>query len=141
MNKVLKLEYWNTCDIGNVFYQGGQHFWFFLNADVGEAFHEITEDGQENGDGDFVPTYRRQIKRYLIRTELLPGYLIDALYFIRLHDNIYLTLKSGEVEKIQNVQIEHEWQFEKYLATAVITFDMDEKVIVGACCDNMEIQN
>jgi len=140
MNKVLKIEYWNTCDIGNVYYQGGHHFWFFLDADVGEPFHEITEDGQENGDGDFVPTFRRHLKKYQIKTGLLPEYLIDALYFMRLHDNIEITLKSGEKEPIYNVNVEHEWAFEKYFAMATITFDMDEKVVVGACCNNMELQ-
>ena len=58
MNKYLKFEYWNTCDLGNIYYQGGQHFIFYLDADVGEPIHEEVEEGQENGDGDFIPTYR-----------------------------------------------------------------------------------
>ena len=45
MNKYLKFEYWNTCDLGNIYYQGGQHFWFYLDADILEPFHEETEDG------------------------------------------------------------------------------------------------
>ena len=40
MNKYLKFEYWNTCDLGNIYYQGGQHFIFYLDADVGEPIHE-----------------------------------------------------------------------------------------------------
>ena len=39
MNKYLKFEYWNTCDLGNIYYQGGQHFWFYLDGDVLEPFH------------------------------------------------------------------------------------------------------
>jgi len=140
-NKYLKFEYWNTCDLGNIYYQGGQHFWFFLDGDVGEPFYEEVEDGQENGDGDFVPTYRRQIKKYLIKSALVPDYLVDAMKRMELHDNIELTWKTGEVEQIYNVSVEPEWQFEKkcHQATVTITFDMDEKITVGACCDNLTV--
>jgi len=142
MNKYLKFEYWNTCDLGNVYYQGGQHFWFFLDGDVGEPFYEEVEDGQENGDGDFVPTYRRQIKKYLIKSSLVPDYLVDAMKRMELHDNIELTWKTGEVEQIYNVSVEPEWQFEKkcHQATVTITFDMNEKITVGACCDNLTVE-
>ena len=142
MNKYLKFEYWNTCDLGNIYYQGGQHFIFYLDADVGEPIHEEVEEGQENGDGDFIATYRRQMKRYRIRTGLIPDYLIDAIQRMKLHDHIELTFKSGEVEQIYNVDCEVEWQFEKYAwqGTVTLTFDMDESITVGACCDNLVVQ-
>ena len=142
MNKYLKFECWNTCDLGNIHYQDGQHFIFYLDADVGEPIHEEVEEGQENGDGDFIPTYRRQMKRYRIRTGLIPDYLIDAIQRMKLHDNIELTFKSGEVEQIYNVDVEPEWQFEKYAwqGTMTLTFDMDESITVGACCDNLVVQ-
>jgi hypothetical protein len=141
MNKYLKFEYWNTCDLGNIYYQGGQHFWFFLDGDVLEPFHEEVEDGQENGDGDFIPTFRRGMKRYRIRTGLVPDYMVDAIQRMKLHDHIELTFKTGEIEQIYNVDVEMEWVFEKmcHQATVVLTFDMDEKIVVGACCDNLPI--
>jgi len=60
---------------------------------------------------------------------------------MKLHDNIELTFKTGEVEQIYNVEIEAEWVFEKYLwqAIATLTFDMDEKVVISGCCDNMTV--
>jgi len=141
MNKYLKFEYWDTCDLGNIYYQGGQHFWFYLDGDVLEPFHEETEDGQENGDGDFIPTYRRGMKRYRIRTGLVPDYMVDAIQRMKLHDHIELTFKTGEIEQVYNVDVEMEWQFEKkcHQATVVLTFDMDEKIVVGACCDNLTV--
>ena len=142
MNKYLKFEYWNTCDLGNIYYQGGQHFIFYLDADVGEPIHEEVEEGQENGDGDFIATYRRQMKRYRIRTGLISDYLIDAIQRMKLHDHIELTFKSGEVEQIYNVDCEVEWQFEKYAwqGTVTLTFDIDESITVGACCDNLTVE-
>ncbi len=141
MNKYLKFEYWNTCDLGNIYYQGGQKFLFYLDGDVLEPFHEDTEDGQEDGEGDFIATYRRQMKRYRIRTALVPDYLVDAMQRMKLHDNIWLTFKTGEIERVYNVDVEVDWQFEKYCwqGTVVLTFDMDEKVIIGACCDNLTV--
>ena len=37
---------------------------------------------------------------------------------------------------------EAEWQFEKYAwqGTVALTFDMDESITVGACCDNLVVQ-
>ncbi len=141
MNKYLKFEYWNTCDLGNIYYQGGQHFWFYLDGDVLEPFHEDIEDGQEDGEGDFIPTYRRQMKRYRIRTSLLSDYLIDAMQRMKLHDHIELTFKTGEIEQIYNLDVEPEWQFEKHCwqGTVTLTFDMDEKVVLGSCCDNLTV--
>lgn len=141
MNKYLKFEYWNECDLGNIYYQGGQTFLFYLDGDVLEPFHEDTEEGQENGDGDFIPTYRKQMKRYRIRTMLVSDYLVDAVQRMKMHDHIELTFKTGEVERIYNLDVEPEWQFEKHLyqATMVLTFDMDESITVGACCDNLVV--
>jgi len=141
MNKYLMFEYWNSCDLGNLYYQGGQTFKFYLDGDIVEPFMEDTEDGQENGDGDFVPTYRKQLKKYRIKSSLVSDYLVDAIQRMKLHDNIELTFKTGEVEQIFNLDVEVEWQFEKYLyqATVTITFDLDEKVVIGACCDNLTV--
>ena len=51
---------------------------------------------------------------------------IDAIQRMKLHDNIELTFKSGEIEQIYNVDCEAEWQFEKYAwqGTVTLTFDM-----------------
>lgn len=142
MNKYLRFEYWNTCDLGNLYYQGGQHFIFYLDGDIIEPFHEDTEDGQENGEGEFVPTYRRQVKRYIIRTALVSDYLIDAIQMMKLHDHIELTFKTGEVEQIYNLDVAPEWQFEKHLyqGTLTLTFDMNESVLLTSCCDNLTVQ-
>lgn len=142
MNKYLKIEYWNSCDLGNIYYQGGQHFWFFLDADVMEPFHEDIEDGQENGEGQFIATYRKQTKRYRIRTGLVSDYLIDAIQRMKLHDHVELTFKTGEIEQIYNIDVEVEWEFEKqlYQGIVTITFDIDESVLLTACCNNLTVE-
>lgn len=142
MNKYLKIEYWNTCDLGKIYYQGGQQFYFYLDGDVLEPAHEDTEDGHENGDGEFIPTYRKQVKRYTIRTALVSDYLIDAIHRMKLHDNIYLTFKTGERERIYNVEVSVDWVFERFLHQGMVTltFDIGEGVTLSACCSReMEI--
>lgn len=141
MNKYLKFEYWNTCDLGNIYYQGGQKFTFLIDADISEPIHIDTEEGQENGQGEFTPTYRKQIKRYKIKTGLLSDYLIDAIQRMKLHDHIELTFKTGEIEQIYNVDVDVEWQFEKFLhqGTVTLTFDMNESVLLTSCCDNLTV--
>lgn len=133
----LKLEFWSDCSLGAIYYGTDMHFIIYLDADVEQMFFEESEEGQENGDGDFVPSFRRQLKRYKIITQELPEHMVDALYRMKLNDYIQLTWKTGEIDDIYNIQVEHEWFAEKTYAIVTITFDMDEKCVTGGCCTEL----
>lgn len=137
MNKYLKLEYWNTCDLGDIPYSviDDLKFTIYLDADVSEPFEEYEEEGEEDGFKEFTPTFRRSTKKYKIKTDLLPESLIDALQRMKLHNNIQLTYKTGQVETIYHVTIETDYPFDDRYAKATITFDIGEKIIVGKCCN------
>jgi hypothetical protein len=136
MNTYLKLEYTNSCDLGEIPYSviDDLVFVIYLDADVSETFEEYEEEGEENGYKEFTPTFRRTTKKYKIKTDLLPEHLIDALQRMKLHDTITLTFKTGQVETINHVTIETDYPFDDRYAKAVITFDIGEKVVVGKCC-------
>jgi hypothetical protein len=56
---------------------------------------------------------------------------------MKMNDYVQLTWKTGEVDDIYNISVEHEWFAEKTYAIATITFDMDEKCVVGGCCTEL----
>jgi hypothetical protein len=137
MNQYLKLEYTNTCDLGEIPYSSVADLLFliYLDADVTETFEEYEEEGEEDGFKEFTPTFRRTTKKYKIKTDLLPEHLIDALQRMKLHDSIQLTFKTGQVETIYHVTVETDYPFDDRYAKATITFDIGERVVVGKCCN------
>jgi len=93
------------------------------------------EQGQENGNGVFIPTWQRQDKIYQIRTKLLPQYLVDVLHRLKLHDTITLIDTLGDEYTVQEIDVEHEWQFDdKYYALATLSVDLGEGIVNTGCC-------
>jgi hypothetical protein len=136
MNTYLKLEYTNTCDLGEIPYSSITDlvFTIFLDADVSEPYDDYEEEGEEDGFKEFVPTFRRSTKKYRIKTDLLPEHLVDALQRMKLHDTIDLTYKTGQVERLKHVTVEADYPFDDRYAKVVIVFDIGERVVVGKCC-------
>lgn len=132
---MIKLEFWSDCSLGPIYYGTDEHFIIYLDAKVQEAFFEETEVAQIDNDGNSVPSFRRQVKRYKIITQEQPEHMVDAFYRMKLNDYIQLTWENLETDYIYNITVEHEW-FEESKTTAIVTltFDMDEKLIVGGCC-------
>jgi len=115
------LEYWNSKDLGGILYQKGFKNKLYLDADIGEPEYGIIEEGEEDGENNFLPYYQRYCKIY--KTVILANeYMLDALYLVRLHDNIYITFKTGERFNIYDVQISHTWENDGYVARLEITF-------------------
>ena len=96
------------------------------------------EEGKKNGEGRFVRTFARQVKKYLARTKEMPDYMIDVFNRMKLHNTISLTDLVGDTNTVYNLEVEHEWLFDdKYYAKADLTFDYEEAAIVTACCVNI----
>lgn len=132
---MIKLKYWSDCSLGPIYYGTDQYFVIYIDGGVIEPFYDESEEGTENGDGDLIYTFRRQIKRYKLVTQELPSHIIDALYRMRMNDYILMTWADGDKDYIYNVSIEHNWYEEsKTLAIATITFDLDERCSKSACC-------
>jgi hypothetical protein len=133
--KYLKFAFEHSCDLGEITYDDGFSQVLYLETETMEPTFPYTEKGQENGYGQFVPTFQRQEKVYLIRTMLLPQFIIDVLHRLKLHDTIVLTDLVGDTNTVTDIEVEHEWQFDdKYYALATITVGLGEEIIVTGCC-------
>lgn len=138
--KYLQFIFSNGCNIGNLLYEDDFIQTLFLESEPMESAFPYTEKGQENGDGRFIPTFRRQDKTYLIETLLLPDFMIDVLHRLKMHNTILLVDNEGVIWEVKNIDVDHDWQFEdKYYALARITVDLGEEAVITGCCPSVSI--
>ena len=136
--KYLIIEFFNSCNLGDILYSGGFIQTLYFESETMESSYPTEEEGQKNGEGQFVRTFARQVKKYLARTKQMPDYMVDVFNRMKLHDNIELTDLVGDVHSLLNLEVDHEWLFDdKYYAKMDLTFDYDETVIIAACCENL----
>ena len=130
------LSFSNCCTLGDIQYESDFYQTLWIKSDNIEQQFPYVEKGQENGNGKFIPTFRRQEKTYLIRTGLIPQFLVDVLHRIKMHDAVTYIDQVGDEFVVQNIDIEHEWQFnDKYYAMASITISLGEDIVAGGCCE------
>lgn len=133
---LIKLEWWNTCDLGNIYYLGGFRNKIYLDAIIGEPSWDELEEGAENGDGLFVQDYFRSKKRYQFKC-LVPEYLVDALKLIPAHDNKRISYTNGLFNAdIDYCQVDVEWQDESNGCLGLVTFAFEtgDQVVKTNCC-------
>lgn len=135
--KYVTIDYHNACNIGDLMYDDDITYTLWLETEPLEPAFPYTEKGQDNGKGEFTPTWQRQEKTWIMRTLQLPPYIIDVLHRLKLHDTVELTDLVGDVSIVKQIDTEQEWkEDDKYYATAVVTVDLgEEKVITGCCAD------
>lgn len=133
--KFVTISFTNCCNIGDILYENDfiQTLWIY--SDNIEQAYPYVEKGQENGEGKFIPTFRRQEKTCLIRTLILPQYLIEVLHRLKMHDIITYIDQVGDAFYVENIDTEHVWEFDdKYFASAVITINLGDAIVTSGCC-------
>jgi hypothetical protein len=133
--KYLKFTFSHTCNLGDIIYEDNFEQVLYLESETMEPVFPYIEKGQENGYGKFIPTWQRQDKNFVIRTLLVPQFIVDVLHRLKLHDTITLTDLVGDTWTVEYIEVEHEWQFDdKYYALATMTVGLGEEIVVTGCC-------
>ena len=137
-SKYLIIDFYNTCDLGDILYQHGflQTLWY--ESETMENSFPLEDRGVENGEGRFVRVFARQVKKYLSRTKAMPDYMAEVFHRMKLHDHMTLTNLTGDANEFFNLEVEHEWLWDdKYYARHDLTFDYNEAFGIGGCCNNI----
>jgi hypothetical protein len=135
MATYIRLDWNNTCDLGNIYYGGSFVNTVFFEADIGEPEYSIKEEGHENEEGIFIAKIQKRIKSYKFEV-FVPEYVVDALVLMPLHDNIFISLTNGlYYSRIRNVEVTPTWEFNGCMATVEIKFQQDDQVVKTGCCD------
>lgn len=139
MATYIKLQWWNDCDLGNIYYSGGFRNKLFLDAAVGAPEYESEEEGTYNSAGEFITTFQRLVKVYKINV-IVPEYIADSLKAMALTNNIYIYTTDGLYgSQIKHVQVESEPVSETNdcMQNVTIRFRQDDQIESGNCCVNM----
>lgn len=135
----LKIEYSNSCDLGNVYYQAGFENIIYLDTQIGAPEYQYEEEGEENGDGVLVKTFQKLQKVYKFEVQV-PEYMADALMFMALHDVITLSYTNGlYTASIRNVIVNVTWDEDtnSCMALVEVKFQQDDQVLKDNCCTNL----
>lgn len=139
MARYIKLEWTNSCDLGNVYYQDGFVNKMFIDAEIGAPEYEEVIDSEENGEGVEIVIYQKQQKKYKFEF-LAPEYVADAIKFMAMHDSINLTTTDGLIStQIRNVEVNVSWEdsTNQCMALIQVTFQQDDQVVKDNCCTSL----
>jgi len=95
----LSIEYYNSSDVDSIDYTNGDYEQYtnklLINTKLTKAEYEYEEEGTENGDGEFLPTFMKRTKRYKF-VFYAPEYILDAITLIPMHSSVTVITDSGE---------------------------------------------
>lgn len=101
----LTISYWNSSDLGGMLYHN-QPYKNRMYIDTTPALFEeqVEEEGVEDGDKNFIPTFRKITKIYKCDLVCSPEF-IEALYFVQMHDHIMIKQKNDEEQLIKDFAV------------------------------------
>ena len=144
-----KIVYWDTCDIGGMFYRMKEINNFFpqykniiyLDLEIGKPEYEYEEEGEEDELGQFFPDFKKVEKEYFIEG-VFPEFMVDALTLIPLHISrtgvVEVLTQYGYTAEIDTFTVEPSWQG-KYGVYALTELRFSSEFITKTnCCDDLE---
>ncbi len=133
----IKLEWWNGCDISPILYSTGFKNKIYLDTYTEVIPAEITEEGEENGNEVFLPTFQRVLQKHKIEF-FGPDYLLDSIVLASIHDNIWIT-EGNDVVQINSLKVTNDYG-EHYCGNSKVEFALPGDYIRTACCSNVSLE-
>lgn len=122
---MLKIEWWNSCDIETVYYNGGFRNWIYIDTSLEVLLPQYSEEGVLNGRRDFKATFQKREQPYRAKFHI-SRWAMQVITDIMLHDNIQIVdgwslkryviksmsvasddVRATDVKKIVDVQFTH----------------------------------
>ena len=138
------IDYYHTSDVDTIDYTNGAESQYSNKLILGTLFNKpeyiYTEEGIEDGNGSFIPTFRRRAKKYKF-VFYAPEYVVDAVSLMPLHDVITVVTdyegSSTESMTALDFQVaDVEWNETKGFAKVTCEFRTGAVVITG-CANNV----
>lgn len=137
MANYLKITWWNDNDLGEILYQDGFKNVIYLDVEVEKPEYNVTLESDLNGDNVEVTKFRKWEKVYRFECWMQED-LVDAFTLMQIHDNIEVTLQSGDVIQVakHGLRVDPSWEEIGCLAKSVVSF-AENYVVAGNCDENM----
>jgi len=130
----LRISWWNDHDLGDILYQDGFRNVMYLDVEVEKPEYNTTIESDLNGDNVEIARLRKEEKVY--RFELWGQEdLTDAFAFMQIHDNIEVTLQTGEVLQVAKHGLRADISWEEIGCLAKISVSFTENYILAGNCD------
>jgi hypothetical protein len=131
----IKISWRNSCDFAGFLYKYGYQNEVYFDTDLGVPEYQRDEEGVENGDGEFIPTFQKLKKIYQLETGKVPEFFLDALQLMPLHDEVYITTKEEETAQMKDITVEIKDRVSSCFVNCLITFTVDYFLKTNCCND------
>jgi len=118
----------NNKDLAGIYYSSSDYLYgnnLIIDAVVAKPEYLIEEEGTEDGEGNFIPTFQRSYKQYKMWF-YAPEWVADAVRLIPLHDTVTVHTNYGTnydiTGTIYDVDVSVEWMENKGLAKIMLAF-------------------
>lgn len=140
LRKYTKLTWWHRCDIGNLLYQSGYVNMLYVDADLIKGEPEILEEGEEDGEKNFIPSFVKLIENINYQ-DYLPEHVIHALNGVGIHEYIYATSKIEQhISRVRKFQINYSYDSLCH-GKAEVKYQAETIMLRSQCCGNNTIEN
>jgi hypothetical protein len=135
----LKISWWNDHDLGEILYQDGYKNVIYLDVEVDKPEYNVTLESDLNGDNVEITKFRKWEKVYKFECWMQED-LVDAFSLMQIHDNIEVTLQSGDIIQVakHGLRVEPSWEEIGCLAKCIVSF-AENYVVAGNCDENMDL--
>ena len=135
----LCISWWNDHDLGDILYQTGFKNKIYLDVEVEKPEYNTTIESDLNGDNVEIAKFRKWEKVYKFEAWMQED-LVDAFSLMQIHDNIEVTLQSGDVIQVarHGLKVDPSWEEIGCLAKCVVSFT-ENYVVAGNCDENKNL--
>jgi hypothetical protein len=106
---MIKLEWWNSYDIMDIYYEGGYQNRIWLKVDIQKPNYPIQRETEEDSVGEEHNVFLKWEKQYAF-TMYCTEPLADALSAITMHDDVWVTFANGYSAKCKDFLCNVSWE-------------------------------
>lgn len=134
----LKITWYNDTDLGEILYQDGYKNVIYLDVEVEKPEYNVTLESDLNGDNVEITKFRKWEKVYKFDLWCQED-LVDAFTLMQIHDNVEVTLQSGDVIQVakHGLRVEPKWEEIGCLCQLTVSF-AENYIVAGNCTENMD---
>jgi hypothetical protein len=145
----LILDWYNTCDIGDVVYQAIGDYCQYKNklylpiSVLTRPDYPIKDEGEQDGNQTFNPTFQKFQKVLSLFAVKVPEYIVDSLSAMFLHDTITYTTavrdnqdRVDDAIEIKSVESDVQYIFNDCFANVELKLTLNDLYVDETCCNN-----
>ncbi len=109
LSKLIKLEFWNDSNIGNVIYEFGYRNILYFDSVIVNPLPKLNQTKRKDGNDNVLPSFMKAYLEYTFDLKTIPFYLMKLLNTIDMNENIILSNPSERYEKPKDFTLFGNW--------------------------------